>query len=116
MTDASIPSPLTRLRRRLARFLLRFSSEPAGGNVPYQYGNDDGVDYSLPLVIPHGASEEYKQAAVLAAVREAEATFHFQFDRPYRYSENLSQFPTVDPLSEWDMQTRTEIIARCHLA
>lgn len=111
------PGPITRLRRRLARFLLNFSSPEAASAVsPYNYGIDDGVDYSLPLVIPNGASADYREKAILAAVREAEATFHFQFDRPYRYAENLSQFPTVDPLSEWDAQTRAEIIARCHLA
>lgn len=58
-------------------------------------------------------------------INEADSVYHFQFDKPYLYYENLSQFPTSDPLREWDWQggfglgstgLRRDILSRSHLA
>lgn len=93
---------LTRIRRRLAAFLNRLDEPAAGAITPdRQFAIDDGVNYDMPLVIPIGATAEDRRRIVQAAVREASSVYHFQFDRPYLYSENLSLFPTADPLVEW---------------
>ena len=107
-----------RLRAAAVRLLLLFIDEDPGGAVTpnTQTFIDDGVDYSLPLVVPEWATPEQKAQIVQTYIAEAESTFHFQFDRPYRYSENLSQFPTADPLREWDFVTRRAVLARCHMA
>ena len=117
-TGAQKLSWAMRLRRALARLLATlFESEPAGGLVPdRQFAIDDGVNYGLPLVLPGWATAEQKEKLIKAAVAEANAQYGFQFDRPNLYSENLSQFPTADPLREWDHQTRREVISRSHLA
>lgn len=74
------------------------------------------MDYSLPLVIPDDLPEEQKAKIVIAAVNEANALYHFAFDRPYLYKDNPMAMPTADPLREWTWQTRKEVISRCHLA
>ena len=107
---------LNRIRHRLASFLRRLDEPPAGAIVPDRFSIDDGVNYGLPLVMPLGATAEDRERIVKAAMREASSVYHFQFDRPYIYSENLSLFPTADPLVEWDHQTRKEVLSRCHLA
>jgi len=109
---------LDKLRRRAAALLAMFAPDAAAGayNPDRTVFIDDGVDYALPLVLPLGATEDQKAQLVQAAVREAGAAFHFQFDRPYIYAENLSLFPTANPLQEWSFQTRREVLARCHLA
>ncbi len=119
MTDGAKPlSWFDRLRRRLARLLILLQDEPAAGgiNPDHQFSIDDGVNYDLPLVVPEWATDEQKTKLVQAAVREADSRYHFQFDRPYLYKENLSLFPTADPLKEWNIATRKEIISRSHLA
>lgn len=113
------PSRWARFRLWLARALAIFArpEQAAGVIVPDATGRiDDGVDYSLPLVVPDWLSAEDRTKLVRAAVQEASSVFHHQFDRPYLYAENLSQFATADPLREWDHQTRREVLARCHLA
>lgn len=109
---------LDNLRRRLAVWLTRFEPDPPEGYIipDRQFTIDDGVDYSLPLVVPDWLDEKQRGQLVQAAVKEANSLYHFQFDRPYLYGENLSQFPTADPLREWDFATRKEILSRCHLA
>ena len=107
-----------RLRAWLTRVLLAFEPEPAAGQIApdRQFAIDDGVTYEMPLVVPDWVTPQQRAALVQAAVREAASVYHFQFDRPYLYSENLSQYPTADPLREWDWSTRREVLARCHLA
>lgn len=92
-------------------------AEAAGGTASERrFTIDDGVDYSLPLVVPDWATPEQKAALVQGALTEANAAYHFQFDRPYLYNENPSQFPTESPLREWDQTMRREVISRSHLA
>ena len=116
--SASMSAAWRRVRSAFVRLLLLFAAEDPGGAVApnTQTFIDDGVDYSMPLVVPEWATPEQKAAIVKTYIAEAESTFHFQFDRPYRYSENLSQFPTADPLREWDFVTRKAVLARCHMA
>ena len=83
-------------------------------NTPYI---DDGVNYGLPLALPDWYPAEVRAELVkVAAMREASSVYHHQFDKPYLTGENLSMFPTADPLREWDHQTRREVLSRCHLA
>lgn len=108
-----------RLRRWLARTLAVLARpDPAAGVVmPDATARiDDGVDYSLPLVLPDWLTGDERAKLISAAIREASSVYHHQFDRPYLYAENMSQFPTADPLREWDYSTRREVLARCHLA
>ena len=74
------------------------------------------MDYSLPLVVPDWATEEQRTNLIVSAVKEANALYHFAFDRPYLYKDNPLALPTADPLREWTWQTRKEVISRCHLA
>lgn len=106
-----------RLRRSAINVLVAVGDpEPAGGVVAQHFAIDDGVDYSLPLVVPEWLTGEARQKFVTAGIVEASAQYHFQFDRPYLYNENPSQFPTASPLLEWDQGTRREIVSRSHLA
>lgn len=112
---------LKRFRAWIVHLLLILHDEPAGTIAPDRtLSIDDGVDYSLPLVVPEWLQGEARDKFVKAALTEASSVYHFQFDRPYLYSENLSQFPTADPLREWDAggmgNARREVLARCHLA
>jgi len=104
--------------RRLARFLSNFQDVPASTVVPDQFQIFDGVDYSMPLPvrIPAGSSAADIESVREAAVKEAVSTYHFQFDSPYSTKENLNLYPIADPLREWDIATRVEILRRCHLA
>ena len=111
----------------MARLLARFADEASGAIVPAidEFTILDGVDYSMPLAVrlPEKVTAEEFQEVRKAALKEASAAFHFQFDRPYQTAENLGMFPIADPLREWDYgggygwgSTRQEILRRCHLA
>lgn len=108
-------SLIDKLRRRLAALISLLDNEPAGGIVPSHYDIDDGVDYSLPLVIPSGLNET-ERADYVKTIREASADFHFQFDKNYQGTNTPYNQLTADPLREWDFQTRREILSRCHMA
>lgn len=110
---------VSRFRRWLAALLIHFAPDPRVSPPALQAEPpfiDDGVDYRLPPVIPGWATPQQRQEIIEHSLREAASVYHFQFDRPYQYAENLSQFASIDPLREWDFYTRREILARCHLA
>ena len=118
---------IRRIRLWLARLLARFADEAAGAIVPAidEFTILDGVDYSMPLAVrlPEKVTAAEFQEVRKAALQEASAAFHFQFDRPYQTADSLGMFPVADPLREWDYgggygwgSTRQEILRRCHLA
>lgn len=104
------------LARRWRLWRAAANPEPAGAIVRDQFWVDDGVNYSLPLVTPLGLDAQQRAAWVTETLREANAAFHFQFDRPYQSRDSLVMPPTAEPLREWDHQTRKEVLARTHLA
>lgn len=113
-----VDARLRRLRDFVIRVLVAIGDPEADGGIKpdARFAIDDGVDYALPLVVPEWVTPEQRADLVTAHVREANAAYHFQFDRPYLYNENPSQFPTAAPLREWDHATRREVITRSHLA
>src|SRR3972149_786483 len=111
------PLMLDRFRRRLARFLSRFEPEPPFGlAVPADaFTIRDGVNYALPIIVPPELSGQAREEFIQAAIKEATAEYHFQFDRSYS-SESPFRIPIVDPLTEWDFVTRRSVLASCHSA
>ncbi|HEY4720307.1 MAG TPA: hypothetical protein VII92_00555 [Anaerolineae bacterium] len=101
----------------MARFLARFEPEPPFGlAVPADaFTIRDGVNYALPIIVPPELSGQAREEFIQAAIKEATADYHFQFDRSYS-SESPFRIPIVDPLTEWDFVTRRSVLASCHSA
>ena len=81
----------------------------------------DGVDYSLPIMLPQHLDEAlHKAGGTVRADYLSEAmrdTFRFQFDAPYRGASDLPIEPTnEDPLREWNYATRRMVLSNCHAA
>ena len=77
---------------------------------------DDGVDYTLPVLLDEARRDALEQSGglgdYLETYRNATAS---QFDSPYK--GDLPFLPvTEDSLSEWSWATRKRVIAACHAA
>jgi hypothetical protein len=61
-----------RQRRKLARLLMRFQSDPPAGafNASDHTFIDDGLDYLMPVIVPDWWPDDKKRDAVLSSMRE----------------------------------------------
>lgn len=78
----------------------------------------DGVDYSLPVMLPEYLRRSMSPDAQNAYLQESTRTsFQFQFDSPNRSAaDNPITMPVEDPLREWDHGTREQVLTNCHAA
>lgn len=79
----------------------------------------DGVDYSLPLMLPRALETTLNAAGKLKAYTEdfARDALKFQFDSPYRDKTDLPIEPvSEDPLREWNWTTRERVLTNTHAA
>jgi hypothetical protein len=78
----------------------------------------DGVDYSLPVIVPGYMRTAYAdQPEKLREYIESAsgAPYHDQFSSPYK--TNTPFMPvTEDPLKEWAWNTRIRVLTSCHAA
>lgn len=80
---------------------------------------DDGVDYSLPALLPRWLQTSLQKAGRLNEwlTESARDTLRFQFDTPNRDQWDGAIMPvTEDPLREWDDGTRERVLTNCHAA
>jgi hypothetical protein len=76
----------------------------------------DGVDYSLPVVVPGWMQRTFSGQQLREFVENAtRAPYRNQFDTPYK--KDLPVDPvTEDPLKEWSWSTRVRVLTNCHAA
>lgn len=82
-------------------------------------GINDGVDYSLPVMLPLWLRTSLQEAGKLGAwlTENTRTTFGFQFDTPNRDQWDGAVMPvSEDPLREWDEATRERVLTNCHAA
>lgn len=99
---------------------LRSRQQRPGAVIPPQdvARIDDGVNYALPINLPHYVRESLSSVGRLTEYVQnaARASFRFQFDTPTQDNDLPIVPPTEDPLTEWRLQTRRYVLSNCHAA
>lgn len=103
----------------IATFLRRRQgtneSEVIPPSLPAQIA--DGVDYSMPVLMPRHLRRSLGEGQALTEYLESAGRepFRHQFDSPYATETPIA--PVVeDPLLEWSPQTRERVLTNCHAA
>lgn len=101
---------LERFRRQLSTSKVGRNDFEADGRI------QDGVDYSLPVILPQWMRKSLNQQQLTEYLENANtAPYRNQFSSPYK--TDLPFMPvTEDPLREWSFQTRERILTNCHAA
>lgn len=100
------------LIERLRRPGIPFAQQVSPPDISFT----DGVDYSLPVIVPGWMRRAYTPSQLREYVEDASrAPYHHQFDSPYK--QDLPVDPvTEDPLKEWAWNTRVRVLTNCHAA
>lgn len=107
------------LRRTIERRLRERQARPSAVIPPLDVARiDDGVNYTLPLNLPHYLRDSLTSAGKLTEYVQdyARALFRFQFDTPTQDPDLSIVTPTEDPLTEWRQTTRRYVLSNCHAA
>lgn len=102
------------LKRRLQRWLLADNYSGVQIEPPPMRFIHDGVDYSLPPILPLTARQRMT-ASQLRTFLEANEQFRTQFATPYKTDLPISD-TTDDPLYEWSWHTRQQVLTNTHAA
>lgn len=105
----------------------RWMTERSGRHLsqvvePPDTGIHDGVDYRLPVSVPSSVLKAGTEAVNTYLSESGQSTgteylYRGPFDKPYRSAADTPvMMPMVDPLLEWDYQTRLQVITNCHAA
>lgn len=112
-----------RLKTRVRVWLRKWLEMPEAAMPPgYLWrstprGIRNGASYEQPLVIPRKVSRAGGEAVAAFMESATRDSYKFQFDTPQRSAADLPIQPvTEDPLTEWDAETREDVIANCHTA
>lgn len=78
----------------------------------------DGLDYAQPILLPGHVRDALTQTGKLTEwLQDQRDTYRMQFDTPGRSRADLQVMPTTeDPLTEWNWQTRQQVLSTCHSA
>lgn len=103
----------TWVKRRAA---LRQLATTSVIHAPEEWRLQDGVDYRLPWMVPSDVAAQGREA-VQAFLTETDQTYRGQFDqgRTAAYDGPVGM-PTEDPLCEWNLATRIQVLTNCHAA
>jgi hypothetical protein len=105
---------------------------PEGYQLPAPFGPwniPDGLEmYGMPRVIPghiedaiiaereNGMGDSGPVSKAWAKLQEATDPFRAQFGTPYTTGSPVFEVGSINPLLEWNWQTRRYILEQCHLA
>ena len=111
-------SRLAKVRRALQK---RFQPFSGSGFLqqPTAPGIDDGVRYTLPILMPEQLRDVLIASGQMDAylAENAGLSFRFQFDTPQRSAADNPFLPPVeDPLREWNWSTREYVLTNTHAA
>jgi len=107
------------IRQLLQRTPQETVIPPQVNDAPDVGAIHDGVDYSLPVMLPAHLEQQLKTDGQLEAYlkESARGTFNFQFDTPQRSGQDMPIAPvTDDPLMEWSPDTRRRVLTNAHAA
>lgn len=108
-----------RITQALSRLFQR--EQPTSEGSIIETGNPaairDGVDYSLPVLLPRDMEASLRASGKLTEylTESARDNFRFQFDSPYAADLPIDPV-TEDPLREWSWATRGKVLTNCHAA
>lgn len=110
----------TKIDRQFTRLVERFR-RPQGipfaqQAAPPDISFTDGVDYSLPVLVPGWMRKTYTPQQMHSYIESsARDPYRHQFDTPYKTDLPIDPV-TEDPLKEWSFGTRTRVLTNCHAA